>query len=81
MKERFIEFLEKNKCLDQFKENINNKEDFDVYCNRTWENNTNWVTSAFTWMGSKQGGRFWMPLHEEWSNLAYKYQKELDSNN
>lgn len=85
MKERFIEFLEKNKCLEQFKENIRNDEGFDEYCNRTWTGNSKWVITAFTWMSTKQGDRFWRDLHNDWEILARKYHQEyelkLNSNN
>lgn len=78
MKERFIEFLEKNNCLEQFKQNISYREDFDVYCNRTWNNNSQWVTLAFIWMISSGGDKLWRPLHNQWERLAPKYQQELD---
>ena len=83
MKERFIEFLEKNKCLEQFKNNITSKEDFDIYCNRTWQQNLSWVTSAFTWMGTEEGDQFWRDLHEEWEGIVLKCRREeeLNSNN
>ena len=78
MKERFIEFLEKNNCLKQFKQNIRNNEDFDVYCNRTWTSNSRWVTAAFDWSGSPQGHKYWENFHVQWEQLAPKYQQELE---
>jgi len=85
MKERFIEFLTKNNCLKQFKQNIRNNEDFDVYCNRTWQFNDRWVTIAFDWSSSPQHHAYWNKFHTEWTELAYKYQREdeleLNSNN
>ena len=78
MKERFIEFLEKNNCLKQFKQNIRNNEDFDVYCNRTWAGNSRWVTTAFDWSSSPQHHKYWSDLHIQWGQLAPKYQQELE---
>jgi len=78
MKERFIEFLTKNNCLEQFKKNIRNNEDFDVYCNRTWQSNDRWVTSAFDWSNSPQNHRYWELLHNQWIHMAEEYQRQDD---
>lgn len=76
MKERFIEFLEKNNCLKQFKQNIRNNEDFDVYCNRTWASNSRWVTTAFDWESSPQRHKYWDNFHIQWFPLAEEYQRQ-----
>jgi hypothetical protein len=84
MKERFIEFLEKNNCLEQYKANlVNEKKNFDEHLNKTWQANPSWVTSAFTWMPTKEGDRFWRDLQEEWEGIALKFRREeeLNSNN
>jgi len=77
MKERFIEFLEKNNCLDKFKTNlVNEKKEFHEFLNKTWGANVNWVTSAFSWSHTPQNHAYWNKLHGEWYNLATKYQQE-----
>lgn len=77
MKERFIEFLEKNNCLEQYKANlVNEKKEFHEFLNKTWGINVNWVTLAFSWSHTPQNHAYWNKLHGEWQVLARKYQQE-----
>ena len=74
MKERFIEFLEKNKCLNEFKSNINKGEDFDEYCNKNWDYSSNWINGAFIWAATPQNNAYWSKLNSEWVDLVTKYR-------
>ena len=76
MKERFIEFLEKNKCLNEFKSNINKGKDFDEYCNENWDYSSNWIDEAFAWSETPQDYDYWSNLNFKWVDLVRKYRME-----
>lgn len=76
MKERFIEFLEKNKCLNEFKSNINKGKDFDEHCNENWDRRSVWIDRAFTWSATPQNHAYWSKLNSKWVDLVRKYRME-----
>jgi hypothetical protein len=69
--------------LDKFKNFLEEKKVFALYCQRvdegTWNENVNtlidsidtreWVVDAFDWTGASEGHEFWMAINLGWKKL------------
>ena len=67
MKEQFIKFLKKNRCLDAFKKNCLYKDKgFDYYFKRTYP--VDYIDNAFAWQPTEQGWDYWHDLNTTWRN-------------
>lgn len=66
MKKTFYKFLEKNGCLEAFKNNLSVRGDADEYPGGL--NPKNYVLSAFVWGRAEQGHDYWSKINNKWLN-------------
>lgn len=59
----FLMFLECEGVLEQYEENL------DEYFYKCVHYKNQFLTQAFEWAETKQGGRFWFQLETKWWNL------------
>ena len=67
MKEQFITFLKKHKCLLKFSHNVSRDfESLDNYLTIYEDLSDRWVVRAFLWEDTTQGHKFWEWINAEW---------------
>ena len=76
MKQKLIEFLKQNDCLESFTKYVYDEWELDIeaYCNHTLTNKFNMFTGSFNWSNTEEGFDYWLDLDNEW----IKWLKEND---
>lgn len=75
----FIEFLRKNSCEKEFRENFYNYNGFVVFCRGIWDimvGDEYFLNRAFYWADTKQGKPYWRKLSDEWEKIYCESLKQ-----
>ena len=68
MKKTFYKFLEKNGCLEAFKNNLPSDDYIDKNLRRVHP--ANYVSTAFVWSKTEQGHDYWSKIDLEWRSTT-----------
>lgn len=60
----FLVFLKNNNCLQKYKSNFKNKDDFKYFL--LTENPVSFIGEPFTWRLTPEGSGYWSKIHLLW---------------
>jgi len=76
--EEFVKFLNDNEIYDQFIKNYTNVIPIRNFCNK--KDKLDYILSAFSWSGTKEGHFFWNKINQKWLNHYLHLDENINFN-